>query len=760
MIVRYLTATGTANTYSGNTTISAGTLALASGSLIASTPLISIAGGATYDVTAATVAAATLGAGQTLQTSGSTSSATLATAAGHGLTLNAVSPLKFTAFAPGYVPLTLSGAGTLTLGASSPVTVTLANGGTKLPVGSYKLIAKGASGTVAQVPGGALTVNGDGANGAPSLRITSGELWLDVSVASANKLVMKTAPSSSVTAGGAFSTQPAVYVEDAYGNVVTTDTSTVTATVQTGSGPLTGTLTAVVSGGVATFSGLAAPTLAQSGLKLTFTDASLTSAADITSITVTPGTLDHFAISAIASPQTAGVAITGIAITAQDANNNTATGYTGAVAYGGTAGITGTSAAFASGQLTGVSVTPLTAGTSLTFLVSGSGMTGTATIATVYPGALSQLVMNPATLAAATVGTSVSSGLTSITAKDANGNVCSSGPNDFTGTVTFGGTAGATGTSAAFTHGVLSAFPSLTPTVAGNGKTLTATSAAVVGTTTITTVGKAEQTIAFTLGSPVMNTAGSLTLAATASSGLVVSYSSSDPLLASVSGDTLTIHRAGSVNVTASQAGNGNYNAAAAVAQPLVITGLVAGNDGVNRQAGSTGIKIPLASLLTNDGVVNGSGVLDSNGVTITGVAPGSGNSVSLVPGKFVLFTPSDPAAIGALTFTYTASYGAATAPGVVTVTTIEATPFKLDIIGPGPVAGPTYDSISGKTSVTLEFAGVPNQTYKIQYSTDLSVWTGPFDFPSGATGTFNATFEAPGNQTTAWRSMSVRATR
>ena len=292
VIVRYLTATFTAHTYSGATTISAGTLALDSGSSIASTPVISIAGGATYDVAsamAATVGAGTLGATQTLEVSACTSSATLATATDHGLTLNAVSPLKFTAYTPGYVPLTLSGAGTLMLGASSPVSVTVVNGSSALQVGTYKLIAKGASGSVAQVPGGVLTVDGDGVNGVGSLQVNSGELYLVVSAAAPSKLVMKTEPSESVTAGGAFVTQPAVYVEDAFGNVVTDNSSTVTATVQTGTGPLTGTLTAVASGGVATFSGLAAPMLVQSGLKLTFTGVGLTSAADTTSITVKNG---------------------------------------------------------------------------------------------------------------------------------------------------------------------------------------------------------------------------------------------------------------------------------------------------------------------------------------------------------------------------------------------------------------------------------------------------------------------------------------
>jgi hypothetical protein len=63
---------------------------------------------------------------------------------------------------------------------STPVTVTVANGGTPLPAGSYKLIGKGASGTVATLPGGTLIVNGDGAAAAASLQINDGELYLVV----------------------------------------------------------------------------------------------------------------------------------------------------------------------------------------------------------------------------------------------------------------------------------------------------------------------------------------------------------------------------------------------------------------------------------------------------------------------------------------------------------------------------------------------------------------------------------------------------
>jgi formylglycine-generating enzyme len=96
--------------------------------------------------------------------------------------------------------------------------------------------------------------------------------------------------------------------------------------------------------------------------------------------------LDHFAISAIASPQTVGTPITGITITAQDVNNNTYTDFTGTVTFGGTAGCTGTSASFVAGVLTGVSVTPTVAGDNLTLTVTDGAApahTGSTTIASV-----------------------------------------------------------------------------------------------------------------------------------------------------------------------------------------------------------------------------------------------------------------------------------------------------------------------------------------------------------------------------------------
>lgn len=86
------------------------------------------------------------------------------------------------------------------------------------------------------------------------------------------------------------------------------------------------------------------------------------------------------------------------------------------------------------------------------------------------------------------------------------------------------------------------------------------------------TVNKAEQTISFTSLDDQLLSTGSLTLNATATSGLAISYESSNTSVATVLGATLTFHSAGTTTITASQAGNDNFNAAQMVDQLLIIT--------------------------------------------------------------------------------------------------------------------------------------------------------------------------------------------
>ncbi len=205
-------------------------------------------------------------------------------------------------------------------------------------------------------------------------------------------------------------------------------------------------------------------------------------------------TIDHFAISAIASPQTAGTAITGITLTAQDVNNNTVTGFTGTVTYSGTAGVTGSSPAFTAGRLTGVSVTPTLAGSSKTFIVTAFGKTGTSTF-TVNPGALDHF--NISTIASPQTAGIAITGIT-LTAKDAYNNTLTG----FTGTVAYSGTAGVTGSSAAFTAGQLTGV-SVTPTVAGSNKTIIITGSGKTGISTFNVnPGALDHFIISTIASP------------------------------------------------------------------------------------------------------------------------------------------------------------------------------------------------------------------------------------------------------------------
>jgi hypothetical protein len=103
------------------------------------------------------------------------------------------------------------------------------------------------------------------------------------------------------------------------------------------------------------------------------------------------------------------------------------------------------------------------------------------------------------------------------------------------------------------------------------------------------TITKADQTITF--GSvPAKNTGDApFQLSGSASSGLPVAYTSSNPAVASVSGTTVTVLSAGTTTITAAQAGDGNYNAATSVGQLLVVTDLPALIAGWDFQTTSNG---------------------------------------------------------------------------------------------------------------------------------------------------------------------------
>jgi hypothetical protein len=85
------------------------------------------------------------------------------------------------------------------------------------------------------------------------------------------------------------------------------------------------------------------------------------------------------------------------------------------------------------------------------------------------------------------------------------------------------------------------------------------------------TINKAAQTITFDPLEPLIMGEDNFVLSATTTSLLPVTFSSSDPGVATVEGDVVTIKSAGTAIITARQPGNENYQAAEIVEQVLVV---------------------------------------------------------------------------------------------------------------------------------------------------------------------------------------------
>ena len=88
-------------------------------------------------------------------------------------------------------------------------------------------------------------------------------------------------------------------------------------------------------------------------------------------------------------------------------------------------------------------------------------------------------------------------------------------------------------------------------------------------------VNKASQTINFSALATKQLSIGTFNLEATTSSGLPVSYASSNTAVATISGSVVTLLSAGTTTITASQAGDANYNAAIPVNQTLTVSAML-----------------------------------------------------------------------------------------------------------------------------------------------------------------------------------------
>jgi hypothetical protein len=134
-------------------------------------------------------------------------------------------------------------------------------------------------------------------------------------------------------------------------------------------------------------------------------------------------------------------------------------------------------------------------------------------------------------------------------------------------------------------------------------------------------ISKADQTITF--GALTNRTFGDapFALTATSSSGLAVSYSSSNTNVATISGNTVTIVGVGTTSITASQAGDNNFNAATNVQQSLtVVPGVILAWQFGNPE--STGSETTYNSTTTASNL-SVSPLSRGNGISATGLGRG-----------------------------------------------------------------------------------------------------------------------------------------
>ncbi|WP_309621707.1 autotransporter domain-containing protein [Novosphingobium sp.] len=121
---------------------------------------------------------------------------------------------------------------------------------------------------------------------------------------------------------------------------------------------------------------------------------------------------------------------------------------------------------------------------------------------------------------------------------------------------------------------------------------------------------------------------GSFALAATASSGLAVSYASTTAATCSVSGSTVMLLGVGTCSITASQAGNGTYAAAAPVSQSFAITKAVSTTT-LTSSAATVFFGQPVTLTATVGGVSPTGTVTFKDGTTTLGTVSLTGTTAS-----------------------------------------------------------------------------------------------------------------------------------
>jgi len=300
----------------------------------------------------------------------------------------------------------------------------------------------------------------------------------------------------------------------------------------------------------------------------------------------------------------------------------------------------------------------------------------------------------------------------------------------------------------------------LTTSQAGNGTFAAATNVTQSFVVTACAVPPTAQTITFAAIAGHTACDAPFTVTATSSSGLPVTLTvASGP--ATISGNTATPTGAGTVVLTASQAGNGTYAAATNVTQSFVVTACAvpptAQTITFAAIAGHTACDAPFTVTATSSSglpvtltVASGPATISGNTATPTGAgtvvltASQAGNgtfaAATNVTQSFVVTACAVPPTAQTITFAAIAGHTACDAPFTVTATSSSGLPVTLTVTsGPATISGNTVTP-TGAGTVVLTASQAGNGTFAAATSVTQSfVVTACVGTPTPQTITFPA---------------------
>jgi len=565
------------------------------------------------------------------------------------------------------------------------------------------LVARLAAGSVADVAG----------NTGPAALADSST----VTISTGPKSLALITSASGAASGVSFTTQPVVELRDELNQAVTGTGATITASVTqvSSTGVLVGSVTAAVDTdtGRATFSNLGLTGTAGTAYTLTFSSTvnSVVLTAATSSVSVTVGPATQLAITTQPTGAGAGATLaTSPVVEVRDSGGNlvtTSTASVGVVSSGGSLSGTATVSAVAGIATFNNLNFAGTAGTNYQLTFSSSGLAPTTSSNfSVTVGAPTKIVLT--TTAAGAVYAQPFTTQPVVQVQDAGSNLVASSA-VVTATLGSGVVVGTTQTTLdATASGGTATFSGLGITGTPGSYSITFSSPGLASASQTITVQRASQTITFTDPADSIYSATPVTLSATATSGLPVTFATTTPLVCSVSDDQVTMLSSGTCSLTASQAGDGYFFAATPEDQAFVIgkaTPIFSWLN-VNKTYGDDpfSISAPGAN-------VAGSFTYSSSDLSVVTI---SGSMVTIVGGGSTTvsatFTPADPGKYvsgGTVTMTVTVARTSQAPVALSSTTGTYGDALTLTVSGGSTAGGLTFDVQPGTAVGCAETGGV-----------------------------------------------------